>query len=115
MESVLRMKMKSLVVVTLRQVLHFFLLVILLDKKQLDNNREHSGTEQMSSNLKAQLKEGVIKQKFKFSNDDDDDDFCLPVYLDLFSLSLSLTVSFSLSFILTPISVRLDILFPLLD
>lgn len=70
-------------------------------KKQLDNKREHSGTEQMSSNLKAQLEE-VIKKKFKFSNDDndvdgDDDekDFCLSIFFvkSTFYSSLSYLVS----------------------
>lgn len=75
-------------------------------KKQLDNKREHSGTEQMSSNLKAQL-ERVIKKKFKFSNDDDDDD----EEKEDFAI-LSICVSFSISFLsCVGFLVRLDILF----
>lgn len=72
---------------------NIFFLLFFVDKKQLDNKREHSGTEQMSSNLKAQL-EGVIKEKFKFSNDDDDDDdFWLQIFGSIFYLSLFLSLS----------------------
>lgn len=75
---------------------NIFFLLFFVDKKQLDNKREHSGTEQMSSNLKAQL-EGVIKEKFKFSNDDDDDDFWLQIFGSIFYLSLFLSLSFILT------------------
>lgn len=71
-------------------------MLFFVDKKQLDNKREHSGTEQMSSNSKAQL-EGVIKEKFKFSNDDDDDDFWLQIFGSIFYLSLFLSLSFILT------------------
>lgn len=81
--------------------LFLLLLFLLVYKKQLDNKREHSGTEQMSSDLKAQRLEEVIKKKFKFSNDDndvdgddDEEDFCLSIFLlNPLSIRLSLILS----------------------